>query len=111
MFYKLYVHDKQQDNYQEEDFVFGGKKPFSRSTIDRFRKKVLSMTEGVTYQTNHKLRHAGISNAIYYGVDCSAVSDMAGHNKEIMFNVYTQTLKSANEQLVKILDQVRIPNI
>lgn len=111
MFYKLYVHDKQQDNYQEKDFVFGGKKPFSRSTIDRYRKKVLSMTEGVTYQTNHKLRHAGISNAIYYGVDCSAVSDMAGHNKEIMFNVYTQTLKSANEQLVKILDQVRIPNI
>jgi len=65
---------------------------------------------GVDYLTNHELRHAGISNAMHEKVDASAVADMAGHDKEVMYKTYVQTLKEANYELINSLDKLLVPN-
>lgn len=108
-FERIYEIDSKKENFSKNQFIFGGEKVFPRSTIDRYRKKILERA-GVSYLTNHELRHAGISNAIYNEVDVSALSDMAGHDKEIMFKIYLQTLKEANYNLTQTLDKLYVPH-
>lgn len=109
-FIKMYKEDSKKTDFNETDFIFGKDKVFPRTTIDRYRKKLLEKA-GVEYLTNHELRHAGISNAIHNEVDASAVADMAGHDKEIMFKTYVQTLKEANTEFINILDKIKVPKL
>lgn len=110
----LYEIAKEQDDFNENDFIFSSVNdkniPLSRSTIDRYRREIFKLAN-VRYSTNHQLRHAGISNAMYNQVDVSALSDMAGHKKEIMFENYVQTLKNANQGLIENLNQLYIPTL
>ena len=109
-FVKMYKEDSKKPGFSMNDFIFGKDKVFPRTTVDRYRKKLLDKA-GVDYMTNHELRHAGISNAIHNEIDASAVADMAGHDKEVMFKVYVQTLKEANTELINILDKIKVPNL
>lgn len=107
-FRNLYSIDSKRDDFSLDEFIFGSSKVFPRSTIDRYRKALLEKA-GVNYLTNHELRHAGISNAMHNEVDASALSDMAGHDKEIMYKIYVQTLKESNSDLIKTLDKLYVP--
>lgn len=104
-FKNLYNTDSKRKNFSLDDFIFGGSKVFPRSTIDRYRKTLLEKA-GVSYLTNHELRYASISNAMHNEVDASTLSDIAGHDKEIMYKIYVQTLKESNSDLVKTLDKL-----
>ncbi len=108
-FKRLYEIDSKRDNFDMDEFIFGTDKVFSRTTIDRYREKLFK-DSGVDYLTNHELRHAGISNAMHEKVDASAVADMAGHDKEVMYKTYVQTLKEANYELINSLDKLLVPN-
>ncbi|MCI9434505.1 MAG: tyrosine-type recombinase/integrase [Bacilli bacterium] len=107
-FEDVYKIDSQREDFNEDEFIFGGSKVFPRSTIDRYRKELLTRAN-VDYVSNHRLRHAGISNAMHNEVDASALSDMAGHDKEIMYKTYVQTLEESNSVLVEILDKLYVP--
>lgn len=112
-FKRIYSIDKAKPNFNINQFIFsrdGGKTVFPRTTIDRWRKNLLKKAGIEKYITNHELRHAGISNAIFNKVDLSALADMAGHDKEIMLQIYTQTLKEANSNLIQVLDKLEVPN-
>lgn len=116
MFVNLYNLLHNEYGITEDDFLFGAidsnikDTPISRRSIDRYRHEICDIAK-ITHVTNHEFRHAGISNAIHNEVDASAVSDMAGHNKQIMFSTYVQTLKSANLELVNTLNKIKIPNL
>lgn len=110
LLYKLYKEDKKDNNFNEEQLIFGKDKVFARSTIDRYRKKLFNKS-GINYLTNHKLRHAGLSNAFHENVDISALADMAGHDKEVMMKIYVQTLNKSNSRLVQTLNNINIPEI
>lgn len=107
---KIYREDCSKEGFNPEQFIFGNNKVFPRTTIDRYRTKLCKLA-GIDYLTNHELRHAGISNAVYNGIDISALSDMAGHDKEIMLKIYVQTLNKSNSMLINTLDKISIPNI
>ena len=107
---KVYLEDKKKDGFDENQFIFGNDKVFPRTTIDRYREKLFKYA-GIDYLTNHELRHAGISNAVHNEVDISALSDMAGHDKEIMLKIYVQTLNQSNSMLINTLDKIPLPNI
>lgn len=112
-FNSIYNYLKQNFDICEDDLLFFSEenknKPISRSTIDRWRKKICQKAN-INYTTNHEFRHAGISNAMHNEVDVSAISDMAGHTKEVMLSTYVQTLKKANTDLIKTLDNIYLPN-
>lgn len=114
LFVQLYEMLKEETNITEDDFLFGAIDienrdiPLSRSSIDRYRAD-FCRGANIKYVTNHEFRHAGISNAVHKEVDASAVSDMAGHSKQIMFSTYVQTLKEANTSLVNTLNEIKIP--
>lgn len=116
LFVDLFNILKEESGITEDDFLFSAVNnnnkdtPISRSTIDR-RRKYFCKKSNIDYMTNHELRHAGISNAMYKEVDASAVADMAGHSKKVMFSTYVQTLKKSNMNLVSVLDQIKVPMI
>lgn len=106
-FKKMYEIDSKKPGFKIDQYIFGGDKVFPRTTIDRYRTKLLKRAN-LGYMTNHELRHAGISNAVHNNVDLSALADMSGHDKEMTLKVYTQTLKEANGLLINTLNNIKV---
>lgn len=86
-------------------FIFGGKKPLSRTTIERIKNKAIK-DAGVKKIRIHDFRHSHASNLIGEGMDIVAVSKRLGHSSvEITLNCYTHLLKKNDDNLIEYLEQ------
>lgn len=83
--YYIKLYGKFDINY----FVFGGKKPLSTSTIDRYKHKAC-INAHIFEITQHEFRHSYASRMIRKGVPIADVSKSMGHsNISTTLDIYT----------------------
>lgn len=69
-------------------FIFGGSKPLSSSTIDRYKKNACEKMN-IRPITQHQFRHSYATNLISKGIPINNVSKLLGHsNIQITSSVY-----------------------
>lgn len=87
MTFRIYLlkrfYIKNQSNFNDEYFVFGGKKPLSTSTIDR-HKKIACNKAHLHEITQHEFRHSYATRMIHKGVPIDYVSRSMGHSRVSM---------------------------
>ena len=100
--YKYYV-DKYQDNTFDY-FIFGGKKPLSPTTIDRY--KLLSCNKvNLRSITQHQFRHSYATYLISCGIPINVVSKLLGHsNIETTSRIYVQQDLTQEKRVLKTLN-------
>lgn len=102
--------DAKYIGFNRHQLIFGHTGHFSRTTMLRLLKTIAVENNIHKNLTNHKLRHGIISNMLYANADPSVVAEMAGHNKEMTFNVYNQSVNKAKVDLVEKLNTFYVPN-
>ncbi len=91
-------------DFSEKDFIFGGKKPLSRTTIDR-KKDEAVMKSGVKRIRIHDFRHSHASILITNGMNIVSVSKRLGHSDVNMtLKVYTHLINKKDEKLLSFLE-------
>ena len=110
MFKACEEEDAKYNDFNRKQLIFGYTGHFSRTTMLRLLKTISEENKINKNLTNHKLRHGIISNMLYANADPSVIAEMAGHNKEMTFNVYNQSINKAKIDLVQKLDTFYVPN-
>ncbi len=91
----------------DDDFIFGGVKPFSRSAIRRTFYKYIELA-GIKKITPHGLRHSNASwliSQIEKIDDIKAISKRLGHSStQMTIDTYSHLLRSRENELTSILD-------
>ncbi len=95
------------------DFVFGDKKPISRTSIDRYKKYYFNKS-GIPEITTHEFRHSHVSliinEAVKKNMDMSGVfimlSERMGHTIEVMQQVYMHLFPNIQNQVVDIINNL-----
>ena len=94
-----------EDDFSYSWFIFGGKKPLSRTRITNAKDKAIKKS-GVKRITIHEFRHSHASNLINEGVNIVAVSRRLGHSDVNMtLKVYTHLFKKNDDILVDYLEK------
>ena len=75
---KLYI--KQYGSFDTNYFIFGGKKPLSTSTIDRFKENACNKAK-MPKITQHEFRHSCATRLIHKNKPIDYVSRKLGHSK------------------------------
>lgn len=106
----LYLLERKDIEMKKQDFssswfIFGGKDPLSRTSIERVKNKAVKKA-GVKKIRIHDFRHSHASNLIGEGMDIVAVSKRLGHsNVEMTLNCYTHLLKKNDDRLTDYLEK------
>lgn len=105
--YLLEMKDKKQKedkNFSEGDFIFGGKKPLARTSIDR-RKEAAIKASGVKRIRIHDFRHSHASILINNGMNIVAVSHRLGHSDVNMtLKIYTHLLENKDQKILDFIE-------
>lgn len=73
-------YTKKYNDYNSDFFVFGGKKPLSTTTVDRYKEKAAKKAN--LYKiTQHEFRHSCASRMIHNNTPIDYVSKSLGHSK------------------------------
>lgn len=85
-------------------FIFGGKKPLSPTTIDRY--KLLSCNKvNIRSITQHQFRHSYATYLISCGIPINVVSKLLGHsNIETTSRIYVQQDLTQEKRVLKTLN-------
>lgn len=91
-----------------DDFIFGGKKPLSPTTINRHKIKACNKAN-MRSITLHQFRHSHASFLLKNGIDIHVISKRLGHsNPSITLDVYTHADESEEKRVLKTLNQKRL---
>lgn len=102
---KLYKYYR-VDN--KNNFIFGNNKPFSNTTITRYKNLYCSIAK-VKQIKIHNFRHSHATFLVSKKVPIKVVSDRLGHsNIDITLNTYTHLLKKDKKRVLKTLNLTRI---
>ncbi|MBQ9158939.1 MAG: site-specific integrase [Erysipelotrichaceae bacterium] len=97
--------EKKKPDFTSSWFIFGGKDPLPRTSIERVKNKAVKEA-GVKKIRLHDFRHSHASNLIGEGMDIVAVSKRLGHsNIEMTLNCYTHLLKKNEDDLTDYLEK------
>ncbi len=110
---KYYAVQKKVDGFNDNFFVFGGLKPLSRSSIDRY-KHFYFQKSGVKEITIHEFRHSHVSliinEAIKKNLDMSSVflmlSERMGHTIGVMQKTYMHLFPNIQNKIVEIMESL-----
>lgn len=93
-----YLYQKGQNNAQ--NYVFGGQKPLSETSIDRHKDKAIAKA-GVPRIRIHDFRHSFVSMLVESGADVSVISKYVGHaNITETLNTYTHLFANSLENAI-----------
>ena len=96
---------KAAENFSEKDFIFGGKSPLSRTSIDRVKDKAI-LKSGVKKIRIHDIRHSHATLLINNGLNIVAVSRRLGHSDVNMtLKVYTHLLNKSVNEITDFLEE------
>ncbi|MBQ8738353.1 MAG: site-specific integrase [Clostridia bacterium] len=96
----------QKENHQDTSFVFGGNRPFPKTTMERVFNEAIKKSE-VRKITIHGFRHSCASLLISQGASIVAVSKRLGHkNIEQTLNTYSHMLPDDVSKIISILEQI-----
>lgn len=99
---------KEKNHYQDNDFIFFGKKPVSDNAIVFQKKKHCEMA-GVKYIRNHDFRHSNITLLLDSGVDLKAVASNVGHSSvATTLDVYNHMTDKRKDKLKDVLNDLGI---
>ena len=88
-------------------FIFGGFKPLSPTTIDRYKFKAC-VKANIRPITQHQFRHSHATLLLNKGVLINEISRRLGHSKvSITFDVYTHNNSSNEKRVLDILNFLR----
>ena len=106
--YKLYLSLKAYAELTDGDYVFGGTKSLSPSSIARQFKKGIDIS-GVTPIRLHDLRHSHATWLINNGVNIVAVSRRLGHSSiNETLKTYTHLLESTDQNMMQKINEFRV---
>ena len=96
----------QKENCQDTTFVFGGNRPFAKTTLERNFNEAIKKSE-VPKITIHGFRHSCASLLISQGASIVAVSKRLGHkNIEQTLNTYSHMLPDDVSKVLSILENI-----
>lgn len=96
-----------------KNFVFGDKKPISRTSIDRYKKYYFNKS-GINEITIHEFRHSHVSliinEAVKKNLDMAGIlimlSERMGHTIEVMQQVYMHLFPNIQSKVVDIMNNL-----
>ena len=110
---EYYKIQSTKHNFQKKDFVFGGKTPLSRTTIDRYKHLYFSKVD-FDEITIHEFRHSHVSliinEAVRQNLDMLGLfvmlSERMGHTIEVMQQTYMHLFPNIQNEVINILDSL-----
>lgn len=94
----------EQDNFSEDNFVFGGKKPLAENTTTRVFNRAIEKA-GVKKLHLHCLRHSHASLLISQGESIVMVSKRLGHATiEQTLNTYSHLMPNEEQKMISKLE-------
>lgn len=103
LFLKKYYYDL-YGNFENDYFIFGGKKPLAPTTIDRY-KYIACKNANLKVITQHQFRHSYATNLISCGIPINVVSKMLGHSSvDTTARIYIQQDLSQEKRVLKTLN-------
>ena len=95
-------------NFENDFYIFGGIKPLSPTTINRYKKEVCKKV-GIRSIKLHEFRHSHATLLISKGMMINEVSRRLGHsNTSITLNTYTHTFEKQEKRVLRTLNFLRI---
>lgn len=92
-------------NFSENDFIFGGKKPLARTTVERKKNEAIERS-GVKKIRIHDFRHSHATILINSGMNIVSVSRRLGHSDiNMTLRVYTHLLHKKDMKLLDFLEE------
>ena len=96
---------KYRHDFSEKDFIFGGKKPLARTTIERKKNEAIEKS-GVKKIRIHDFRHSHATILINNGMNIVSVSRRLGHSDiNMTLRVYTHLLNKTDMQMMDFLEK------
>lgn len=93
---------------KEELYIFGGIKPLSPSTINRYKAKACKKAD-IRPITLHQFRHSHATFLIQKGIMINEVSKRLGHSKvSTTLDVYSHTDLSQEKRVIDTLNSTRL---
>lgn len=103
---KRYYQEKYQDDTYDY-FIFGGKKPLSSTTINRYKIKACKMAN-IRPITLHQYRHSHATLLMNKGVIFHEISKRLGHSSvNTTINVYTHSNLEQEKRVYQTLNSCR----
>ena len=103
-------YSKNNNDFQENYYVFGGKNPLSPTTIER-RKNYYCNISGVKKIRLHDFRHSHASILLSNNVPISVISERLGHSDiSTTMNVYIHLIPRDEEKVLTAINTLRIAN-
>lgn len=75
---KYYI--KKYGSFHRDYFIFGGQKPLSTTTVDRYKEKACNNAK-MRIITQHQFRHSCATRLVHKGIPIDIVSKLLGHSK------------------------------
>ena len=93
--------------YSEEFYIFGGKKPLSPTTINRFKFDACYRAK-IRPITLHQFRHSHATLLFNLGIDVHVISKRLGHSKvSTTLDIYTHSNFIQDKRVFKTLNYLR----
>ena len=94
-------------NEERNYFIFGGLKPLSPTTIDRYKKKAC-LKSNLREITQHQFRHSHATLLLNNGIVINEVSRRLGHSKvSTTLDIYTHTDLLQEKRVISTLNSLR----
>lgn len=99
---------KNNDDYQDTWYIFGGKKALSPSTIER-KKNYYCNKANIKQIRLHDFRHCHASLLLSQGVPIAAISERLGHSDiNITLSTYVHLLPKDEEKVLTAINTLRL---
>lgn len=104
----LEIYQKHYNNYSYDYYIFGGEKPLSITTIDRYKNKACEKAKIKTIRL-HDFRHSHATLLVQNNLMINEISRRLGHsNVSITLNTYVHTNLEQEKKVVNTLNSLRL---
>lgn len=109
-FNNLYEKEKTKIDFNENWFIFGGKKPLTQTTIGR-RKNIYCDIAGVKKIRLHDFRHSHATFLLSQGVPITVISQRLGHSDiNMTLNTYSHLVPKDEIKAINIINNIKAKN-
>ena len=100
-------YERKYHNISYDYFIFGGIKPLSPTTINRYKQKACNRAN-LRQITLHQYRHSHATLLLHNGVIINEISRRLGHSRvSTTLNVYTHTNLVQEKKVINTLNSLR----
>lgn len=98
---------RKYSNFSDDYFIFGGSRPLSPTTIDRYKLNACKKMH-IRPITQHQFRHSHATLLLQNGIMINEVSRRLGHSKvSTTLDIYTHTDKAQEKKVTRTLSSLK----